>query len=174
MSLLGRTIRFLDARGVASALIGGAALAAHGVLRATLDSDVLVLDRGLLDEAAWEPVRAEGISVTVYLGDLFDPLAGVVRLRADDEEAVDVVVGKQRFMEGILDRRRSFDLEGEAIPIVEAADLVLLKLDANGTVDRHDIRLLLGSDADGRLRSAVEQRLDTAPERLREAWRTLA
>jgi len=56
--------------------------------------------------------------------------------------------------------------------VVDAADLVLLKLFAGGPQDLLDVRLLLAAGAP-RLRKAVEDRLDEAPASVRAQWRTL-
>lgn len=51
-------LRTLEERGVPAALIGGLALGAHGIARATLDVDVLVVDTAVLDAAFWSRVPA--------------------------------------------------------------------------------------------------------------------
>jgi hypothetical protein len=52
-ALLHEVLDVLERRGSAAALIGAVALAAHGIVRATLDYDLLVLDRGALEAATW-------------------------------------------------------------------------------------------------------------------------
>ena len=48
-ALLHDVLGVLERRGTPAGLIGAVALAAHGIVRATLDYDLLVLDRGVLD-----------------------------------------------------------------------------------------------------------------------------
>jgi hypothetical protein len=54
--------------------------------------------------------------------------------------------------------------------VVEAADLVLLKLYAGGLQDRSDIEQLLQSGEPEALRRDVNDRLSALPPRARELW----
>jgi hypothetical protein len=168
LSLLDQTLSHLSEKGIASALIGGFALAAHGVARATEDVDLLVLDRSVLAHDFWEGWE-NATEVEIRRGDLDDPLAGVVRLRRDGE-VVDLVVGREAWMQGVLDRRREVNLSSRLLPTVTRADLVLLKLFAGGPQDLLDVELLLAAaDASG-LQAEVEQRLEGRRGVLLETW----
>lgn len=79
MSLLLKVFEVAEGRSVPVALIGGVALAAHGIVRATKDADLLATDLRLLDATVWMPLEAESVTVSVNRGDAEDPLAGVVR-----------------------------------------------------------------------------------------------
>ncbi len=149
------------------------ALAAHGVGRSTQDVDILVLDAGLLADSAWASLRETGAEIDIRRGDAADPLAGVVRIAKAGEASVDVVVGKQRWQDEILDRRKTLHLAELRVPVVEAADLVLLKLDAGGPQDRLDIQLLLRGPGGAEVRADVERRLSRLPDSLRRAWQSL-
>ena len=63
MSLLARVSALLERRGTEHALIGAAALAAHGVPRATADLDILVVETagmgGSDSGAPWARIRAQ-------------------------------------------------------------------------------------------------------------------
>jgi hypothetical protein len=172
-TLLSRVLEVLEAHGARPALIGGMALAAHGVGRATQDFDILVLDTAVLSETFWTGLRKSGVELEVQRGDATDPLAGVVRFPGANEPSVDVVVGRRRWQSEVLDRRRTIRLDDLPVPIVEAADLVLLKLDAGGPQDQLDIRLLLRGPAGPKLRAEVESRLPLLPQPLRDAWLAL-
>jgi hypothetical protein len=67
------------ANGVAFAVVGAAALAVHGISRATRDLDLLVTDPVCLAESTWTTLRREGVEVTIRRGDPDDPLAGVLK-----------------------------------------------------------------------------------------------
>ena len=60
------------------------------------------------------------------------------------------------------------------MPVVEAADLVLLRLDAGGPQDHLDVQLLVRGPDGAALRVEVERRLVTSPAPLRRAWLDLA
>jgi hypothetical protein len=168
MMLLLRIVAYLDGRGVVSALIGGGALAAHGIARATLDFDLLVVDRAVLVSPFWDDFPA---TVELRPGDADDPLAGVVRV-SDGGEAVDVIVGKHAWEAQMLARRVTVTVELQPLPTVDRADLVLLKLFAGGPQDLLDVRLLLAADT-GNLRNEVEQRVLDVPVETRRLWKSV-
>ncbi len=167
MTLLRDLVAHLEARGIANALIGGVALAAHGVARATLDSDLLVVDTTVLEERFWAgaPPLAER---EIRRGEGDDPLAGIVRCRRDDE-VVDIVVGRHAWQREILARRARLVLAGQVLPVVDTADLVLLKLFAGGPQDLLDVKLLVAADPDG-LPAQVESRLAGTAHEMQQAW----
>lgn len=166
-ALLREVLDILERRGAPTALIGAVALAAHGIVRATLDYDLLVLDRGTLEAATWTGLADAGAVVEIRRGDSEDPLAGVVRISRQAEAPVDVVVGKQAFLEEILARRRELVVRGRTVPVVVGADLVLLKVFAGGPQDLLDVGTLLSGDEDGALRADLEARLPGLPRGLR-------
>jgi hypothetical protein len=167
LSLLDRILDHLAGKGIAAALIGGFALAAHGVARATEDIDLLVLDRSVLGGPFWEGWE-NAADIEIRPGDLDDPLAGVVRVRRGGE-VVDLVVGREPWMKGVLDRRSEINLDSRVLTAVTRADLVLLKLFAGGPQDLLDIELLLAADAGG-LKAEVEQRLEGRSGALVKTW----
>jgi hypothetical protein len=167
VKLLARVISKLDQMGTPCALIGGVALAFHGIDRATEDIDLLVTDPAILSASLWEDLQSEGISVGVTKGDTDDPLRGVVRI--DSTEVIDIVVPRGRWQDDVLARRLEQVILGERIPIVDAADLILLKIDAGGPVDLVDVELLIRHDPS--LRAIVETRLVRLPRRLNAAWK---
>ena len=163
-----RVIAYLESRSVTSALIGGVALGVHGIARATLDVDLLVADPAVLRPAFWRAGAALG-SPEIRRGDSEDPLAGVVHF-ARRSEPVDVLVGRGDWTRKILARRQHVRLGRAALPVVDRADLVLLKLFAGGPQDLLDVRLLLAADA-GDLAATVQSRLRQAPPSLRRLWK---
>jgi hypothetical protein len=60
LTLLDRVCALLAHHGIDHAIIGAAALAAHGVARATMDLDLLATDPACLDERVWEDLRSTG------------------------------------------------------------------------------------------------------------------
>jgi hypothetical protein len=173
MTLLGRTVRRLAEMSSPTALIGGVALAVHGITRHTEDADLLSTDGRVLSDAFWEILREEGVRIDVHRGDIDDPLRGVVRLTAEGEKAVDVVVGRHTWHEQALTRRRVLHVAGEDLPVVDPADLVLLKLEAGGPQDLLDVRLLLAGPEGNAIHADVEKRLPSLPASLRAAWAAL-
>lgn len=173
MTLLGRTVRLLADASSPTALIGGVALAVHGITRYTEDADLLSADERTLDDAFWEILRKQGVRIDVRRGDFDDPLRGVVRLSAAGEKPVDVVVGRSAWHEQVLFRRRMLHVAGEDLPVVDPADLVLLKLEAGGPQDLLDARLLLAGPEGPAIRADVESRLPALPSSLRATFAAL-
>jgi hypothetical protein len=174
MTLRTRVMAALKGAGVPYALIGAGALAVHGVTRATFDFDLLVLDSSCLRPDFWVGLDSDGVSVEVRKGDLTDPLAGVVRFKLPGEGHVDIVVGKFHWQRKILDRAVLRAVPEEAnLPVVRAADLILLKLFAGGAQDAWDIQQLLEGDDRDELIAEVKMLLPDLPAQAAKLWRRI-
>jgi len=172
MTLIYQTVTVLQRMGIAHALIGAVALTIHGVNRATHDVDLLVVDLSCLRLDFWTDLEDRGISVEVRKGDPMDPLAGVLRFRTPGEGPMDVVVGKFKWQRAILDRAVLMPAES-LIPVVRAADLILLKLYAGGAQDAWDIQQLLDGDDRDELVAEVEKFLPELPSDAAKLWRKI-
>ena len=167
MILLERTCDLLEQHGVPHALIGGLALASAGVARSTFDIDLLATDSRVLIPAFWAAVRDEGGLAEVRCGVDGDPFAGVVRLETMGARPVDVMVGREPWMTRAIARAVRL---GDGPPIVQAHDLVLLKLFAGGTHDVWDIHALLALPTAPSIVAQVEADLEALPPALHERW----
>jgi hypothetical protein len=165
--LFERVVERLRSRSIAHALIGAAALAVHGVSRSTMDQDLLSVDTRALDPRLWSALSQ--VSVDVRRGDAADPLAGVIRFRASAERDVDLVIGRGEWQQDVISRAAPVRIGDVEVPVVTAADLVLLKLYAGGSQDKWDIEQLLAAGG-GDLRQQVESRLPAIPRRCRDIW----
>ena len=145
MSLLSEVVGVLQRAGIAHALIGAAAMAVHGVSRATADVDLLTVDRSVLRPDLWQLLKATGVEVKILKGDSEDPLAGNVRLSRSGDRTVDVVVGRHEWQRDMIDAATSLQVGGLAVRVVGPAGLILLKLDAGGPKDAWDVQSLLES-----------------------------
>lgn len=145
-------------------------MAVHGVSRATRDVDVLACDRASLQPATWTALEREGASVAIRSGDADDPLAGVIRITAGDAWPVDVVVGRALWQQAILDRAVVHTIEGIAVPIATAVDLIVLKLYAGGPQDAWDVEQLLAAGDREALIAQVQTTLSALPEDSRRLW----
>ena len=173
MKLLGRVLDLLQSANVPHALIGAGAMAVHAVSRATLDLDLLVADRSLLDPQRWGELSSGNVFVEVRRGDSEDPLAGVVRIRETGERSVDVIVGRDAWQDGIIRRAERLTVGELVIPVVRRADLILLKLFAGGSQDAWDIEELLSAADREAVASEVEQRLRELPPDCAALWRRI-
>jgi hypothetical protein len=83
-----KVLDYLQDHDVACALIGGVALGAYGVARSTLDTDILVCERRILQPDFWDDLPHLG-PVEIRRGDENDPLVGLVRF-SQTAEPVDI------------------------------------------------------------------------------------
>lgn len=130
-----RIVRRLEERGVASCLIGAAALSVHGYARYSADVDVLVSDRRVLETSFWAGFGDP--EVRAATGD--DPLLGVVRWERPDP--LDVVVNDDHASRYAL--RTAQATIGVPLRVATPAALVLLNLEAGGPLDTNDIVALV-------------------------------
>ena len=170
MSLLDAVAAVLASNGAPFALIGAAALAARGIARSTLDIDLLTMDARVLRRDFWDVLETSEASVDVRFGDADDPLGGVVRIDAPGERPVDVILGKHAWQARIVERA---ERPPDALPVVAAPDLILLKLYAGGSQDLWDVRELLQLPGVADLAADVEAGLEACPRFMRETWTAL-
>ncbi|HEX7481321.1 MAG TPA: hypothetical protein VF331_26195 [Polyangiales bacterium] len=172
MPLLPQVVDTLCTRGVPFALIGAAAMAAHGVSRSTYDIDLFTVSAACLDIGTWRDLQALGIEVDVRVGDEDDPLLGVVRITHCDE-TIDVVVGRAAWQRGVVERARPIHALSVELPLVTVDDLILLKLYAGGLQDRWDIEQLLLTGNDTLVLTEVDGRVRELPARSQALWQEL-
>jgi predicted nucleotidyltransferase len=166
--LVERVVECLEQKHVGFAVIGAAALAAHGVSRSTEDLDLLTTSPHALAEDTWRAIERAGSVVDRRVGDAEDPLLGVVRIQSE-AQTVDVVVGRHAWQQATIERAAPLLIAGVRVPVVRASDLVLLKLFAAGYQDRQ----LLTTDAAPTVVHEVEQHLGELPDSCTQLWRTL-
>jgi len=172
--LIAQVAAVLDGCGARYALIGAGALAAHGIARSTFDLDVFTNEAAVLGNEVWASLSAGGrVRITVRTGDADDPLRGVVRLEADGERDVDVVVGRSAWQSEAVERAKPLLIGGISLPVVTPPDLVLFKLYAGGAQDSWDIEQLLAGGDRQALIGEVESRLAALPDPARRLWHRL-
>ena len=170
MSLLERVVRQLESHAISFVAIGAAALAHHGVSRATQYVDLLCVDISSLEAATWRPLDEAGVDVEIRRGDPEDPLAGVVRIREGGERPVDLIVGKRGWKRSMLERAEPGEVAGVALPVARAADLMLLKLYAGGPQDAWDVAALLSGDDRAEMVREIEECVEELPSEAQELW----
>ena len=171
MDLLSAVARDLESQGIPYAVVGGIALAAHGVARATLDVDVLIVSAQAPGSEMWANVRNASAHADVRRGDLYDPFRAVIRITKPGSAPVDVLVGRATWQRDVVARAKRTSLFGVEVPVVGAADLILLKLFAGGPQDLWDVQQLLATPSRDALVAEVESRVDELPTVCRAQWR---
>ena len=173
MSLVARVAAILDQAGARYAVIGAAAMAVHGVARSTRDIDLLTLSAACIDGTRWERFSDSGVRVSIARGAAGDPLAGVIRFDQAGERPVDLVVGRHRWQQRLLDRAEPAVACGTRLPTALARDIVLLKLFAGGSQDAWDIEQLLAGPDRESLVADVTGDIEDLPAPCRALWRRI-
>lgn len=174
MSLVAEVVSVLRHERIDHALIGATAMAVHGVSRATADVDFLTVDARVLEAGLWEPLSEKGVTLRVLKGDFDDPLAGSVRLTAEGDRIVDVVVGRYKWQKEVVDSAETRSIGDIEVPVARPAGLVLLKLHAGGPKDAWDISSLAETRQDwARIKNEVEGTIDRLSAESRRLWKRL-
>lgn len=171
MTLVEHVARFFEEHQIAYALIGASAVAARGLARSTYDVDLFTVDKRVLENEIWEPIRPLAY-VEVRRGDLFDPLKGVVWIRPENERPIDVVVGRWKWEQRVIERAELVHSAAGHLPTVTTSDLILLKLAAGGGQDAWDIGRLLNI-ASEQVIAEVEERLPDLQQDARDLWQRI-
>lgn len=120
------------------ALIGGFAVSAWGVSRATEDIDLAVA------LGTSQPhVLAAHLSATYEAGDADDPLQGVFHLAIENngqEVRVQLIVLRPEWAKVVFKGIETLNVIGCAVPVVNWQALVLMKLYAGAPIDLQDAR----------------------------------
>jgi len=138
-----------------------------------MDADLLVVDAAPADESFWDELRRAGASCDVRRGESDDPFQAVVRVSASDGHPVDVLIGRYAWQRDVISRAAATSFSGMCVPVVRAADLVLLKLFAGGPQDLLDAKRLLAAPARDALIEEVDSRIDALPAVCRGQWQRL-
>jgi hypothetical protein len=143
---LRKVVSELDRLGVPHALIGGLAVAAHGVVRATQDVD-LIVDVPIHQAPSLEQsLKNDGFHATFYRGAADDPIAGIVRLTiavAGSAVKCDVLFASREWQTRAVRDASAVDLGSFVVRVAQPADLFLFKLYAGGPQDLIDAAQLL-------------------------------
>jgi hypothetical protein len=162
----------LERANVQFALIGAAAVALRGLPRFTQDTDFLTTDHRVLERELWEELIRREVPVEIRKGDYDDPLGGIVRIGRTSDQ-VDVVVGKYRWEQQIIERAEPLDLFGGITLVPMRSDLILLKLAAGGYKDLVDAAGLLSLEPRHEVITEINSRIGELPEDAQTAWTKL-
>jgi predicted nucleotidyltransferase len=167
-SLFGDVVAHLERRGVGYAVIGATALSLVGMVRATVDVDLLTVDRSVLVDEFWTGLDA---TIDVRRGDFEDPLAGVVKIARRGAQPVDVVVGKYKFNLAVIERASREVVNDVAAHVASVADVILLKLFAGGPRDAWDVAETLKFAPAAA--AEVDARIADLPDDARALWQRI-
>lgn len=144
-----RVAAILEREHVAYAFIGGIALNAWGIPRATFDLDLAASVDAAGARALLDAFSEQGFVVDpVFATGFRDRIAGMEKLHVHVPAgptlmAIDIFVATTPFLSSLLERKQSIELGAGRISICTAADLILLKLVADRPKDRVDVQNVL-------------------------------
>ena len=174
LTTLERVIETLREAGIQFAVIGASGMAVHGVLRSTLDIDLLTTNRQVLKKKMWDRLVHGGFEADIRFGDISDPLVGVVTVSVDADRPVDLIVGEAPWQERIIEEAASGFVAGMDLPVASLVGLILLKLYAGGPQDCWDIKQLRRRAGDpDKLEREISERVLNLPVRAQKLWEAL-
>ena len=156
--LLLDAVALLGSEQVEYAVIGAMAAAVHGVIRASVDADV-VLSVPPADLGRFEPsFVAAGFQTTVRRGDANDPIAAMLSLTDGYGNRVDLIVGLRGLEAAAFARVIAVPFQGTLLKVIGREDFVAMKTFAGGPQDLADARSAIRA-ASGALDLALTRRL---------------
>lgn len=137
---------FLTAGSVRYAVIGAMAAAVHGVVRASLDADAVVVLQIREAHALRQSLIGAGYEATLRTGDLDDPIPGLLEIKDRYGNRVDLLLGLRGMDPELLNRTRQVRLAETVLEIVGREDFIAMKAFAGGPVDLADARAVIDLD----------------------------
>jgi len=140
--------RALDTAGIDYVVIGAMAAAVHGVVRASVDADLLAATSvaGARDLAS--TLASHGLATELRRGDPADPIGAVLAIVDDSGNRVDVLIGLRGADPGLFQRAIGVRLHGADLRIVGLEDFVAMKAFAGGPVDLLDAQRAIAAAGD--------------------------
>jgi hypothetical protein len=143
--LLLDVVDVLNRMKIPHAVIGAYAVSFHGIVRASLDADVLIPSRNTDSEkdSLLCALSAEGLDVQYHRGDIEDPIHHVIRVKDPFANQVDILSGIRKMDEKVFDRTIPTVFGNSTLSIVSAEDLIAMKVFAGSPKDIYDVAGLL-------------------------------
>lgn len=123
------------------ALIGGLAVSAWSLPRATMDVDLLVLAKAENLNNLVKALCDAGIRAELRRGGLDDPVPFLIRA-----DFLDIIVATKKYEAEAVGESIAVNIAGREIPVVSPEYLIILKLKAGGPQDLADVTELLSSN----------------------------
>ncbi len=140
------------------AVIGAMAASVHGVVRASMDADVIMsvaiprlreLQRRFTDV---------GFATELRVGDMDDPIGAMLVLTDQHGNRVDLLVGLRGLEPAAFERAVTVPFQGQALKVIGREDFIAMKVFAGGPQDLADARHTIEAAA-GHLDSTLLRRL---------------
>lgn len=150
------------------AVVGAMAAAVHGVIRASVDADlVLAADRDQLRRLAQE-FADTGFQTQLRESYPDDPIAAVLALSDAYGNRVDLLAGLRGLEPEAFSRVVTVSFQGEALRVIGLEDFIAMKLFAGGPTHKADARAAIriaGAALDRTLLKRLAERYGPATQR---------
>lgn len=138
--------KLLTLAGIPYCLIGGYAVAVHGIPRHTVDIDFLITLPAAETQNLSNLLRIKGYELELSKAELLDPLGDVFFLHT--EVPVQLICAKYQHHFTAINNAVTIDYSGQKIRVITAEDLIILKIVAGGPRDLWDAENLLAFNQD--------------------------
>lgn len=136
--LLLDVIDLLTGQNIEYAVVGALAASIHGVVRASMDADV-VLSVGLPQvERIGQMLKATGFQTDLARGDLDDPIPALLKINDQYGNRVDLLIGLRGLDPQAFSRAIAVPFQGKILKFIGREDFVAMKVFAGGPVDLVD------------------------------------
>lgn len=130
----------MDSLAIPYCIIGGYAVACHGVPRHTGDIDVMVIiDGDPLDIV--DRLKARGLQASITKSDLLDPLGDVITIHT--AFPIQLITAKYDYQHNAVKNATTVVYENHDLPVASAEDLILLKLKGGSPRDMEDVESII-------------------------------
>lgn len=161
--------------GVSYAVVGAMAAAVHGVVRASMDADAVILLPAHRAAELDRQFRAAGFISEVRHGDPTDPIGAVLSLSDSFGNRVDLLLGLRGLGPDAYSRATLVPFQDCELRVVGREDFIAMKLFAHGPQDLFDAEhALLGTGELPDLTLLRKLAADYGPETLAALERMLA
>lgn len=156
--LLLDAVAVMAAEHIDYAVIGAMAASVHGVVRASMDADVIMSVATQRLSELQGRFAAVGFSAELRYGDMDDPIGAMLVLTDQYGNRVDLLVGLRGFDPAAFERAFEVPFQGQTLTVVGREDFIAMKVFAGGPHDLADARHVIQA-ASGQLDLALLRRL---------------
>lgn len=155
------------------ALIGGMAVSAWGVIRATKDVDFLLClanQNSALREFE-KILKKHKIKFSTHKGAFNDPIGLLLNLQipiAKEKVSIQLIVATKDWEEEFSKATVKVKVGAINIPVIKAEELIIMKMIAGGPVDIYDVKQLLKANKNGQSLNSQELREKSRKLRLED------
>jgi predicted nucleotidyltransferase len=133
---------------VAYAVIGALAASIHGVVRASMDADVLLSVSTQEAKDLEGALSSAGFQTELTRGDLDDPIPGLLKVSDEHGNRVDILLGLKGMEPAAFSRVLDVPFEGTSLKFIGREDFIAMKVFAGGPVDLVDAARAISAGRD--------------------------